>query len=117
MATEIVGVARKKCYQTFMFTPRQSRAARGWLDWTQEDLAKLARVSLSTVRDYEKGRRTPIPNNLDAMCRVFEAHGIRPLADSERDAGIAVANPGALDAQAEIKAAGSGTPPESGVLS
>ena len=97
-----------------MFTPQQSRAARGWLDWSQEDLAKLARVSLSTVRDFEKGRRVPIPNNLDAMCRAFEAHGIRPLVDGKRDAGIAVANPGALDSQTEAKVAGSGTPPGNG---
>jgi DNA-binding XRE family transcriptional regulator len=110
VATEIVGVARKKCYHPCMFTPQQSRAARGWLDWSQEDLAKLARVSLSTVRDFEKGKRIPIPNNLDAMCRAFEAHGIRPLVDGERDAGIAVANPKASGAQA-VTMAGSGMLP------
>lgn len=58
-------------------TPEQSRAARGWLEWSQSDLAGKAHVSLSTVRDFEKGRRTPIGNNLDAMRRVFEAEGIK----------------------------------------
>lgn len=68
-------------------TPEQSRAARGWLDWSQEELATRSRVSLSTVRDFEKGRRTPIANNLDAMRRALEAAGIGFSADP---AGIAV---------------------------
>jgi transcriptional regulator with XRE-family HTH domain len=71
-----------------MLTPEQSRAARGWLDWSQETLAKLASVSLSTVRDFEKGRRTPIANNLSAMERVLETEGIRLLFDGDRPAGI-----------------------------
>ena len=60
-----------------MLTPQQSRAARAWLDWSQEELATHAHVSLSTVRDFEKGRRQPIGNNLDAMRRALEAEGIR----------------------------------------
>jgi ribosome-binding protein aMBF1 (putative translation factor) len=63
-------------YTAIMVSPEQSRAARGWLDWSQEELAKRANVSLSTVRDFEKGRRTPIGNNLDAMRRAFEAEGV-----------------------------------------
>ena len=57
-------------------TPEQCRAARGWLDISQDDLAKAASVSLSTVRDYEKGRRTPISNNLEAMKRALQNKGI-----------------------------------------
>lgn len=57
--------------------PEQSRAARGWLGWTQAELAEKARVGLSTVKDYEAGKRTPIANNLDAMRRALEACGIR----------------------------------------
>jgi transcriptional regulator with XRE-family HTH domain len=48
------------------------------LDWSQEELAKRANVSLSTVRDFEKGRRTPIANNLEALKRALKAGGIRP---------------------------------------
>jgi DNA-binding transcriptional regulator YiaG len=59
-----------------MVSPEQSRAARGWLDWSQEELAKRANVSLSTVRDFEKRRRQPIGNNLDALKRAFEAEGV-----------------------------------------
>jgi len=56
--------------------PEQCRAARGWFSWSQDDLAREASVSLSTVRDFEKGRRTPIVNNLEAMKKVFEVNGM-----------------------------------------
>lgn len=59
-----------------MLAPEQSRAARAWLDWSQDDLAKKANVSLSTVRDFEKGRRMPIANNLEAIGRALTAEGI-----------------------------------------
>jgi DNA-binding transcriptional regulator YiaG len=57
-------------------TPEQSRAARAWLDLSQDALAAAAHVSLSTVRDFEKGRRVPIGNNLAAMRAALEARGI-----------------------------------------
>lgn len=57
-------------------TPEQCRAARGWLDWSQSDLAAAANVSLSTVRDFEKGRRVPIGNNLAAIRAALEAMGL-----------------------------------------
>ena len=39
-------------------------------------MAEAARVSLSTVRDFEKGRRTPIAATLGAMQAALEAQGI-----------------------------------------
>ena len=71
-----------------MLSPEQSRAARGWLDWSQEELAKRANVSLSTVRDFEKGRRVPIANNLDALRRALEAGGVQLVFDEGAPAGI-----------------------------
>ncbi len=72
-----------------MLSPEQSRAARGWLDWSQEELARRARVSLSTVRDFEKGRRTPIRNNLDAMRRAIEEAGVRMMFAGDTAVGVA----------------------------
>ena len=65
-----------------MLTPEQSRAARGWLNWSQEELAQRANVSLSTVRNFEKGRNVPIKNNLDAIRSVLEGAGISLLFDN-----------------------------------
>ncbi|HWK44097.1 MAG TPA: helix-turn-helix transcriptional regulator [Stellaceae bacterium] len=74
-----------------MLTPEQCRAARGWLDWSQDDLAKRASVSLSTVRDFEKGRRVPIANNLSAIERVIAEAGIKCDADEAgKPVGISV---------------------------
>ena len=88
---QIVGVDEKNlpAYLGPM-TPEQSRAARAWLDWSQEELAAKASVSLSTVRDFEKGRRVPIPNNLTAMRVVLEAAGIA-FVDDEKTCGISFA--------------------------
>lgn len=70
--------------------PEQCRAARGWLDLTQEDLAQRAKVSLSTVRDFEKGRRRPIGNNLTAIEQVFASEGIAFQFNGERPAGLTI---------------------------
>ncbi|WP_342112027.1 helix-turn-helix domain-containing protein [Methylobacterium sp. SI9] len=59
-----------------MFAPALSRAARGLIDWSQSDLAAASGVSLSTVRDFETSKRTPISNNLAALQRALEAAGV-----------------------------------------
>jgi transcriptional regulator with XRE-family HTH domain len=71
-----------------MISPEQSRAARAWLGWGQDELAKRAKVGLSTVRDFERGARAPIANNRKAMQRAFESAGIRFLFDGENAIGL-----------------------------
>jgi ribosome-binding protein aMBF1 (putative translation factor) len=63
-------------------SPEQVRAARNWLAWTQAHLAEKAKVGLSTVKDYESGKRTPIANNLEAIQRALESGGISFGSDS-----------------------------------
>jgi transcriptional regulator with XRE-family HTH domain len=63
-------------YLSRMLKPEQCRAARAWLNMSQEELAQRAKVSLSTVRDFEIEDRMPIANNIEAMERVFAEEGI-----------------------------------------
>jgi transcriptional regulator with XRE-family HTH domain len=63
-------------------SPEQVRAARNWLEWTQAELADRAKVGLSTVKDYEAGKRAPIANNLEAIKGALEAAGIKFTDDS-----------------------------------
>ena len=63
-------------------TPEQIRAARNWLGWTQAGLAEKAKVGLSTVKDYESGKRSPISNNLEAMQRALESAGMKFTNDA-----------------------------------
>jgi len=60
-----------------VINPEQCRAARAWLDWKQEDLSREAGISMSTVREFEKGRRKPMANNAKAMTAAIERAGLR----------------------------------------
>ncbi|MBO9097246.1 MULTISPECIES: helix-turn-helix domain-containing protein [Rhizobium] len=52
-----------------ILTPAHCRAARGFLDWTQSDLAEKAGVSRSTIRDYE-GARHDIHRATEAQLKL-----------------------------------------------
>ena len=60
-------------------SPEQCRAARAWLNWSQDELATKAQVSNSTLRDFEAARRVPIANNLLAIRRALEDAGMQFL--------------------------------------
>lgn len=68
-------------------SPEQCRAARAWLNWPQDALAKSANVGVSTVRDFEAGRREPTRNNLAAMQAALEAGGVSFVED-EKQRGV-----------------------------
>ncbi|UVK44851.1 helix-turn-helix domain-containing protein [Mesorhizobium sp. AR07] len=57
-------------------TSEQSRAARGLLDWSQTRLGTRSNLSESTIREFEKGRRIPSPNNLAAIRSALELAGV-----------------------------------------
>ena len=82
MSTKKVDASRPNQPWSGAMSPEQVRAARNWLAWTQVELATRANVGLSTVKDYEGGKRTPIANNLEAMQRALEKAGMSFTADS-----------------------------------
>ncbi len=53
----------------------------------QEDLAKRANVALTTVRDFEKGRRGSSAHDVDAMRTALEMAGVTMVFE---DGGKAV---------------------------
>ena len=54
-------------------TAKQVRAGRALLAWSQQDLAKEAGIAASTLADFERGQRTPVPNNAQAIGRSESA--------------------------------------------
>jgi transcriptional regulator with XRE-family HTH domain len=70
--------------------PAQCRAARGLVAWSQDKLAARADVGNSTVRDFEKGRRVPIDDNLAAIRRALEAAGVEFIPAKSGGKGVGV---------------------------
>jgi transcriptional regulator with XRE-family HTH domain len=71
-------------------TPSQSRAARGLVEWSQAKLANAAGISISTIRDFETGRRSPLSENLELIRRALEHAGVEFYADqgSQGEVGV-----------------------------
>ena len=73
-----------------MMTPEQCRAARAWLNWSQEQLASNSNVALSTVRSFEKAEADyePMANNIAAMQTALERGGIEFTSAALEFAGV-----------------------------
>ena len=78
-----------------MLTREQCRAGRALLDWLQSELAEAAHLSLSTIRDFEKGRRVPTHNNLVAIKQAMEAAGVQFIPENGGGAGVRLKATGA----------------------
>ncbi len=79
-------------------TPAQCRAARGLLDWTQEQLAERAELSRSTVRDFEGGRHDLQRASAAQVVRVLEAAGVVLIeADGGLGSGVRLRDPGTAE--------------------
>lgn len=59
-----------------MITPAQCRAGRALLNWSQQQLADLAKVGVVTVRQFEREGAQPRHATLDVIRRALEAGGV-----------------------------------------
>lgn len=73
---------------TPVLSPELCRAARGLLDWTQSELAEVAEVSRSTIRDFE-GHRHDIHRATSAQLRrAFEDNAVVFVTVNEVGPGV-----------------------------
>ena len=77
---------RAKAATLPLISPAQSRAARAWLGWSQDDLANRGNVSVNTVRNFEGGQKAVHPNSIGSMRQAVEAAGIKFLFDGRGEA-------------------------------
>jgi len=71
-----------------MITPEQSRAARGLLAWSQQDLANKAGVGVVTVHQLEAGTSQPRRATLDVIRRAFESAGVEFIDENGGGRGV-----------------------------
>jgi transcriptional regulator with XRE-family HTH domain len=72
-----------------MITPDQCRAARGLLNWTQEELAFQAELGIVTIRQFEAGRIQPRKKTLEAIRSIFDSWSVEIL-DEDGNGGAGV---------------------------
>ena len=79
-----------------MISPAQCRAARGLLDWSQQELADKAQVGVVTVRQLRVRRRhRPRRATLEVVRRCLEAAGVEFINENGGGLGVRFRN-GAL---------------------
>jgi len=66
-----------------MISPAQCRAARGFLNWTQADLAREAQVGKNTLIDFEQAKRPTRPATIIALEKSLHRRR-HPLRDGRR---------------------------------
>ncbi len=71
-----------------MVKPAQCRAARGLLDWSQQDLANQARVGIVTVRQLEAGVNEPRRSTLEVVRQAFERGGVEFIDNNGGGPGV-----------------------------
>ena len=71
-----------------MITSAQCRAARGLLDWSQQDLADKAEIGIVTVRQLEAGGHQPRRATLKVVKQCFENAGVEFIDENGGGAGV-----------------------------
>ena len=71
-----------------MLSPSQCRAARGLLDWTQQELADAARIGVATVRLFEGEAAEARPATLAVLRQAFESAGVQFIDENGGGPGL-----------------------------
>ena len=74
-------------------SPAQCRAARALLGITQSQLARAAKLGLSTVVDFEKERRVVSNESINAVKAVLERAGIEFTDGNGDGEGLRIKRP------------------------
>lgn len=71
-----------------MINKEQLRAARAWLDLSQNELAKISDVASQTIKNFERGASMPYERTLRDIQKVLEERGIEFVFDEGEGIGI-----------------------------
>ncbi|GLI95031.1 hypothetical protein LMG27198_40230 [Methylocystis echinoides] len=77
----------------------QSRAGRGLIQMSQGELAKAARLGLSTVVDFELSRREVSEKAIAAIRSALEAAGVEFIPANGGGPGVRIKNGGYSNGQ------------------
>lgn len=76
-----------------MISPMQCRAARGLLDWSQQQLADRSKVGIVTIRQLEAGAHEPRRSTLQVVRLAFEAAGVEFIEENGGGPGVRLRKP------------------------
>lgn len=76
-----------------MITPRQIRAARALLGWSQQQLADKAIVSVNALARLERGEVDPRMSTLMAVHKALTEAGIEFLSADVKGEGVRLLSP------------------------
>lgn len=77
----------------FMITPRQIRAARALLGWSQQELADKAIVSVNALARLESGKVDPRASTLEAIETTLARAGIEFIPSGSKGEGVRLVSP------------------------
>ena len=86
-------MVKKALSKTGKMSSQQAKAARAWLDLSQDDLSEKSGVTRRSIQDFESGKRDPQARTLRDLQQALEREGIEFIFSGERGIGIRVRDP------------------------
>jgi transcriptional regulator with XRE-family HTH domain len=76
-----------------IITPAQSRAARALIGMSQTELAEASGMTRVPLANFEAGKTSPYPKNLEAIKSALEAAGVEFIPENGGGAGVRLRKP------------------------